>query len=94
MNTKEEQPMKSVDPNQAGGVSNQASPMQTQRPSLDKDIFRVEANLDRLKKLKELREAARPLMEYLRMVYGPYTVATVDCGSVKITREIQMVLLD
>lgn len=37
-----------------------------------------------LPRLEELREAAQPLVEFIRKHYNPYTTAIVDCGHVEV----------
>lgn len=58
------------------------------RPSLDKDIYRAEARLAQLNSQRNLREAARPLKEYLEQ-YHPHMKAIVDANGVEIMEGLQ-----
>lgn len=55
--------------------------------SLDKDIYKTEAQLAQLNEFKELREAARPLVEYLRSKYDPHTKAIVSGNRIELFHE-------
>lgn len=67
---------------------NTCEPMaQGSAPSLDKDIYRAEANLEQLNRFKALREAARPLMEFLAQSGHPHHTALVDVTGVRIVED-------
>lgn len=55
---------------------------------LDADIYRTEAHLEQLKKLHEIREAARPLMSLLESSFDPMTSAIVDMSGVRIVQDL------
>lgn len=60
---------------------------QPMQQSLDKDIYRAEANLEQLNRFKALREAARPLMEFLAQSGHPHHTALVDVTGVRIVED-------
>lgn len=63
------------------------------QPRLDNDIYRAEAHLAQLNEMKELREAARPLMEYIQRKYNPHFKMLVDSHSVEVFDAQRRVML-
>lgn len=64
-----------------------------QMPTLDKEIYRAEAHIKQLTELKELREVARPLIEYLKNKYHPQTRAIVHSHGVVVVEDLVSVQL-
>lgn len=62
--------------------SNAATPQQENR--LDAEINRASSHIVKLQKLAELREVARPLMEYLQRNHHPHICASVNSDKVVI----------
>lgn len=84
MNTKENSVMKQSDPmaqsiNQGGGQM---------MPSLDSQIISRKIELARMEQHKELKDAAKPLQDYLRKYHNPHCTVHVDSDRVGILEGI------
>lgn len=78
-------------------ICNQSTPMAAvsqEQNALDAEINRASSHIVKLQKLAQLREAARPLMEFLRRNHHPHTCASVSTEKVVIAEVLVSVNFD